>query len=65
MGVIPPGAPFCDRSRELEELTSYAESNANVVLYSPLRYGKTSLINRVQSVLADKGSVRYMSICSG
>jgi AAA+ ATPase superfamily predicted ATPase len=57
MGVIPPGAPFCDRSKEIEELTSYAQSNANVVLYSPRRYGKTSLINRVQSVLADKGSV--------
>ena len=57
MGVIPPGAPFCDRSKELEELTSYAQSNANVVLYSPRRYGKTSLINRVQSVLAEKGSV--------
>ncbi|MBE9580287.1 MAG: hypothetical protein IMF18_01555 [Proteobacteria bacterium] len=40
LGVIPPGAPFCNRSKELKELMSYSESNANVVLYSPRRYGK-------------------------
>jgi AAA+ ATPase superfamily predicted ATPase len=57
LGVIPPGAPFCDRSRELEELTSYAKNKADVVLYSPRRYGKTSLIKRVQSNLADKGFI--------
>jgi AAA+ ATPase superfamily predicted ATPase len=57
LGVIPPGAPFCDRSRELKELTSYAKNKANVVLYSPRRYGKTSLIKRVQSMLADKGFI--------
>ena len=57
LGVIPPGAPFCDRSRELKELTSYAKSKANVVLYSPRRYGKTSLIKRAQSTLADKGFI--------
>lgn len=57
LGVIPLGAPFCDRSKELKELTSYAESNANVVLYSPRRYGKTSLVKRVQSILADKGFI--------
>ncbi|MBA7542888.1 hypothetical protein ES705_35213 [subsurface metagenome] len=57
LGVIPPGAPFCNRSKELKKLTSYSESNANVVLYSPRRYGKTSLTKRVQSILADKGFI--------
>ena len=56
-GVIPPGAPFCDRVKEIQELTSYAESKANVVLYSPRRYGKTSLIKRVQSLLQGKGFI--------
>jgi hypothetical protein len=57
LGVIGPGEPFCDRSRELQELTAYAEGRANVVLYSPRRYGKTSLVRRVQAVLAEKGFI--------
>jgi len=56
-GVIPPGDPFCDRTKELKELTSYAGDNVNVVLYSPRRYGKTSLVKRVQSALLEKGCV--------
>jgi len=63
LGVIGPGEPFCDRSRELQELTAYAEGRANVVLYSPRRYGKTSLVRRVQSVLAEKGyTVIYVDL---
>lgn len=57
LGVIPPDEPFCDRVKEIEELTSYAGSKANVVLYSPRRYGKTSLIRRVQSLLERKGFI--------
>ena len=38
---IPVDAPFCDRGGELKELQSYAEAKANVVLFSPRRYGKT------------------------
>lgn len=49
--------PFCDRITELKELTSYALSFANVVLYSPRRYGKTSLMKRVQKTVQDKGIV--------
>jgi len=55
LGVNPPDTPFCDRVKETEELTSYAGSKVNVVLYSPRRYGKTSLIKRVQSLLQSKG----------
>lgn len=57
LGVIPKGGLFCDRVKEIEALSSYAESKANVVLYSPRRYGKTSLIKRVQSLLEDKGFI--------
>lgn len=54
---IPVDAPFCDREKELKELRSYAEAKANVVLFSPRRFGKTSLVRRVQRRLADKGAV--------
>ncbi|MBI5185468.1 MAG: pentapeptide repeat-containing protein, partial [Nitrospinae bacterium] len=53
--VIPIDAPFCDREYELNALTSHAVSNTNVVLYSPRRYGKTSLVARVQDQLGKKG----------
>jgi uncharacterized protein len=54
---VPVDAPFCDRVNELKELESYAEARANVVLFSPRRYGKTSLIKRIQKGQADRGAV--------
>ena len=54
---VPVDAPFCNRKRELKELRVYAEGRANVVLFSPRRYGKTSLVRRVQKDLANKGAV--------
>jgi hypothetical protein len=53
--VIPPGFPFCNRTVELEQLSSHAGNKANVVLFSPRRYGKTSLIRRLQTDLFDEG----------
>ena len=55
MRVIPPGFPFCNRATELKELYSHADNKANVVLFSPRRYGKTSLIKRLRADLSDKG----------
>jgi hypothetical protein len=54
---LPLEAPFCNRSEELKELQSYAEAKANVVLFSPRRYGKTSLVKRVQKSLSHQGAV--------
>lgn len=48
---------FCNRDTELKQLTSHALNRANVVLYSPRRYGKTSLAKRVQADLAKKGVI--------
>jgi uncharacterized protein len=48
---------FCDRETELRELISHAHNKANVVLFSPRRYGKTSLVKKVQSALAEKNAV--------
>lgn len=54
---IPIDAAFCDREKELSDLISYAKANTNVVLFSPRRYGKTSLSKRVQSRLASDGAL--------
>ncbi len=54
---IPIDAPFCNRKTELKELQAYAEAKANVVLYSPRRYGKTSLVKRIQKTLFSKGAI--------
>jgi hypothetical protein len=43
--------PFCDRDKEMKELASHALNFTNVVLYSPRRYGKTSLVKRVQNAI--------------
>jgi hypothetical protein len=53
--VIPPFFPFCNRTIEIQQLSSHADNKANVVLFSPRRYGKTSLIRKLQSDLSDKG----------
>ena len=52
---IPPDSPFCNRAQELHELSSHARNKANVVLFSPRRYGKTSLVKKVQSGLEKEG----------
>ncbi len=54
---LPTDGPFCNREVELEALTGHAESLANVVLFSPRRFGKTSLIKRVQSNLSKEGAI--------
>ena len=55
LSVIPPEAPFCNRLRELRQLISYGSAGTNVVVFSPRRFGKTSLVKRVQSNLAKEG----------
>ena len=54
---LPTDGPFCNREIELNELANHAKSLANVVLFSPRRFGKTSLIKRVQSNLSKEGAV--------
>lgn len=52
---IPVDKPFCDREKQLTDFISYARSQTNVVLFSPRRFGKTSLIKRVQHQLQGEG----------
>ena len=57
LGVIPPPptkAHFCNREEEQKILIKRAEDCTKTVLYSPRRYGKTSLIKRVQANLHQK-----------
>jgi AAA+ ATPase superfamily predicted ATPase len=55
--VLPVTAPFCNREKELDQLISHAQNRANVVVFSPRRYGKTSLVQRVQERLKRTGLV--------
>jgi len=54
---LPLSVPFCDREKEMSDLMRYAGNFTNVVLSSPRRYGKTSLIKRVQDNLAKHGTL--------
>ncbi|MBI4350999.1 MAG: ATP-binding protein [Elusimicrobia bacterium] len=55
--ALPLSVPFCDREKEMNDLMRYAGNSTNVVLSSPRRYGKTSLIKRVQDNLAKHGAL--------
>lgn len=55
--ALPENAPFCDRVAELKALVKYAKSKNDLVLYAPRRFGKTSLVRRVQKELAKQGAV--------
>jgi len=54
---LPLHAPFCNRVKEIDEIARHAQNKMNVVLFSPRRYGKTSLIKRVLDRLAKKGVI--------
>ncbi len=47
--------PFCDRQEELAELVEHGRNGVGATLFSPRRYGKTSLILRAQQAIADGG----------
>lgn len=48
---------FCDREREQRDLIRFARAASNTLLYSPRRYGKTSLVKRVQNTIAANGTI--------
>lgn len=55
--ALPENAPFCDRVEELTQLVEFAKSKNDLVLYAPRRFGKTSLVRRVQKELAKQGAI--------
>ena len=46
---------FCNRKQEITDLLTHARNGGNVVMYSPRRYGKSSLIDRVFEKLRNEG----------
>ncbi len=62
-GVAVEGSNFTDRIKETNRLKSDFENGQNVVLISPRRMGKTSLVKKVQSLInTDSTIVVYMDI---
>src|SRR3989339_861809 len=53
------GDAFTDRKSELKELTSDIEQGINVILYSPRRYGKTSLIKKTIGTIKNRGILTF------
>ena len=49
------GENFCNRENEIKELVSEISSGQNIMIYSPRRYGKTSLIDEVLRKLDKQG----------
>lgn len=54
-GDIVTGKYFADRGRECKELIEDIKSGQNMIIYSPRRYGKTSLILKVLEQLEKEG----------
>ena len=54
-GVVAAGSYFTDREEELAELELDMRSGQNVVIISPRRYGKTSLVLKATGDLANEG----------
>jgi len=51
---------FANRQKEIKELCStLSNSQNNVIIFSPRRYGKTSLIKRVLTILKEKGVLTF------
>jgi hypothetical protein len=46
---------FCNREKEMKDLLHHARNGDNVVLFSPRRYGKSSLITQLFDMLEKEG----------
>lgn len=56
-GKIVTEDDFADREKEVDQLVKDLTGGQNILLYSPRRYGKTSLIIRVLEMLQHKGVI--------
>jgi len=54
-GETVTGISFINREDEIEELVKDLKEGQNIFLYSPRRYGKTSLIIYVLNILRKEG----------
>lgn len=51
------GEYFCNRKKEIQQLLEYINNTNKILLYSPRRWGKTSLIKEVLSRLPQKSYI--------
>lgn len=62
-GEVVAGEWFTDRDRELAELAGDIRSGQNVVIISPRRYGKTSLVMRaIEQLRRERVLVAYLDL---
>lgn len=55
--VVSDESCFCTRTEEIDKLVRHANNETNVVLFSPRRYGKTSIVRQVQSRLSSQNFI--------
>jgi AAA+ ATPase superfamily predicted ATPase len=53
-GQVVSGELFCNRKSEIKQITQDLSGGQSIVLFSPRRYGKTSLLRAVSEALASK-----------
>jgi len=58
-GRTVTGPAFIDREQETEQIASSLERGQSVILFSPRRYGKTSLIRQVTDRLQRRGLLAF------
>ncbi|MBD3321295.1 MAG: AAA family ATPase [Chitinivibrionales bacterium] len=58
-GVTVDGTHFINREKEIQTITSALAGGQNIILYSPRRYGKTSLIKKVGEELKKRNILYF------
>ena len=58
-GEAVSGDNFCNRMQEISELENDIENGTNVIIFSPRRYGKTSLIHMVLEIVRQRGILSF------
>ena len=58
-GKTVSGEQFCNRDKEVKELVAEITNCQNIIIFSPRRYGKTSLIKRVLGKVKARGILTF------
>lgn len=60
-GKVVKGKHFCNRENEMKQIRNFLKSNQHIVIISPRRYGKTSLVINA----LERNGIRYLYLdCS-